>query len=72
MAGRRFGLCNAGEADVVYIRAQVGAARGEIRYRQERYDAPVCLALTQAAGIPVLAPEGLADRYRLTSLRRMR
>jgi hypothetical protein len=40
MARRRFGLCDAGEADVVYIRAQVGAARGEIRYRQERYHAP--------------------------------
>jgi len=33
-ARRRFGLRDAGEADVVYIRAQVGAARGEIRCRQ--------------------------------------
>src|SRR6202049_110172 len=36
--GRRKGR-DANQADVVYIRAQVGAARGEIRYRQERYHA---------------------------------
>jgi hypothetical protein len=67
MAGRRFGLCDAGEADVVYIRAQVGAARGEIRYRQERYHAPgFALALTKAAGIPVLAQQDwLSTRLRV-------
>jgi len=43
MARRRFGLCDTDEADVVYIRAQVGAARGETRYRQERYHAPTLL-----------------------------
>ena len=32
----------------------------------------LCLALTQAAGIPVLAPVGLAQHDRLTSLRRMK
>jgi hypothetical protein len=32
----------------------------------------VCLALTQAAGIPVLATAGLTQHNRLKGLRRMR
>jgi hypothetical protein len=50
--------------------AGCGGQRG-IRYRQERYHARVCLALTQAAGVPVLALAGLAQ-HEAKSLRRMR
>ena len=71
MARRRFALCDTGEADVVYIRAPVGAARGEIRYRRRDIARRACFALTQAAGIPVLALAGLAQ-HEATSLRRMR
>jgi hypothetical protein len=72
MARRRFGLCDAGEADVVYIRAQVGAARGEIRYRQERYHATSLLRANPGSRDSYAGASRMAQNNRLTSLRRMR
>jgi len=71
MAGRRFGLCGADEADVVYIRRSLGRPEGN-QVQAGEIMRRVCLALTQAAGVPVLATAGLTQHNRLKGLRRIR
>jgi hypothetical protein len=71
MGRRRFGLCVTDEADVVYIRRRLGGQRGN-QVQAGEIMRRVCLALTQAAGIPVLVTAGLTQHNRLKGLRRMR